>query len=158
MLKKLLTQAVAPLPAAANIMGVVCLLAVFTAGYGVGVAQAGGAIGTWADDDGAAGEAIDDGDLSAEMIAAGEAGAAEAKAKAAGVEKVLMTALWDGVLIPALVIGGQIAEIGAGIGYWLAATFGLAVAEAVGNALAVSMLGIAAYDVATDIRDAEVSA
>lgn len=157
MLKKLLLRAVSPLPTA-NIMGVVCLLAVFTAGYGVGVSQAGGAIGTWADDDGATGGTIDGDDLSAEMIAAGEADADEAKAKAAGVEKVLMTALWDGVLIPALVIGGQIAEIGAGIGYWLAATFGLAVAEAVGNALAVSMIGIGAYDVATDIRDVEVSA
>jgi len=87
-----------------------------------------------------------------------EADAAEAKAKAAGVEKVLMTALWDGVLLPVLAIGGQIAEIGAGAGYWVAATFGTAVARGVRGGLELAMIGAAAYRVFTTILEVEVGA
>jgi len=143
MLKKLLTSALSPLPTR-NTMGVVALIAVFTAGFAIGANAVAGA--------------EQSPDMSSELVSIAEEDAAEATAQTSGIEQTAMAALYDGVIIPLMVISGEIAEIGVGVGHWTASMFGVGVAKAVGNGLAVSMLAIAAYDVATDIRDVEASA
>jgi len=143
MLKKLLMSAASPLPAR-HTVGVIALIAVFTAGFAIGV--------------NVVGDAEQSPDLSSEIMNVVEQDAAEATAQTSGVEQTAMAALYDGIIIPLTVISGEVAEVGMGIGHWTASMFGVGVAKAMANGLAVSIVAIAAYDVATDVRDLEASA
>jgi len=140
---KVLNKVLSPAPGGVNMTTGIFLALLFLIGFGMG---------------GQAVETGEDIDISAEVTAEINADAEAAVADAEGYQEPAARAVFYGMAVPLMRLVAPIAEGGYAVGYWMAATFGLAVAETVGNALAVSVLGIVAYDVATDIRDVEVSA